>query len=76
MTVVDIIKACENVSDEDDVMVVFHVIDKETERDDIMHRTKTAREWSLSDTSKEVFDSISFKVINGYLIIKVRCYKL
>ena len=76
MTIGDIIKACENVNDEDDVMIVFHAIDNDSEIEDIMHRTKTAREWIQSDISKEVFDSITFKVIGGYLIVKVRCYKI
>lgn len=76
MTIGDIIKACENVNDEDDVMIVFHAIDNDSEIEDIMHRTKTAREWIQSDISKEVFDSITFKVIDGYLIVKVRCYKI
>lgn len=73
MTIGDIIKACENVNNEDDVMVVFHVIDDDSEIEDIMHRTRTACEWLSSDTSKEVFDSITFKVIDGYLIVKVWC---
>lgn len=76
MTIGDIIKACENVNDEDDVMILFHAIDNDSEIEDIMHRTKTAREWIQSDISKEVFDSITFKVIDGYLIVKVRCYNL
>ena len=76
MTIGDIIKACENVNNEDDVMIVFHVIDDDSEREDIMHRTRTACEWLSSDTSKEVFDSITFKVIDDYLIVKVRCYNL
>ena len=75
MTISSIIEACENVSIDEDVMVVFKVIDEDTGRVDTFHRVKEAVMWILSDISREEFDDITFKIIGDSLIIKVRCYK-
>lgn len=71
MTINQIIKMCENVKPNDNVLVIFTYID--TNSIQRVHTIRTAKEWLKHDVMIFYHDKLSFKIIGGSLIIKVTC---
>lgn len=71
MTINQIIKMCENVKPNDDVLVIFTYID--TDSIQRVHVIRTAKEWLKHDIMISYCEKLSFKIIGGSLIIKVTC---
>lgn len=71
MTINQIIKMCENVKPNDNVLVLYTYID--TDSIQRVHDIRTAKEWLKHDVMISCLDKLSFKIIGGSLIIKVAC---
>lgn len=71
MTINQIIKMCENVKPNDNVLVIFTYID--TNSMQRVHTIRTAKDWLKHDIMISCLDKLSFKIIGGSLIIKVSC---
>ena len=69
MTIASIIKMCENVKPNDNVLVVFKYADTDSVQK--VHMLKTAKEWCKHDIMISLGEHITFKVLSGALIIKV-----
>lgn len=69
MTINQIIKMCENVKPNDNVLVIFTYID--TDSIQRVHAIRTAKDWLKHEIMISCLDIISFKIIGGSLIIKV-----
>lgn len=69
MTINQIIKMCENVKPNDNVLVIFTYID--TDNIQRVHAIRTAKDWLKHEIMISCLDIISFKIIGGSLIIKV-----
>lgn len=69
MTINQIIKMCENVKPNDNVLVIFTYID--TDSIQRVHTIRTAKDWLKHEIMISCLDKLSFKIIGGSLIIKV-----
>lgn len=69
MTINQIIKMCENVKPNDNVLVIFTYID--TDSIQRVHIIRTAKEWLKHEIMISCLDKLSFKILGGSLIIKV-----
>lgn len=69
MTINHIIKMCENVKPNDNVLVIFTYID--TDSIQRVHAIRTAKDWLKHEIMFSCLDKLSFKIIGGSLIIKV-----
>lgn len=69
MTINQIIKMCENVKPNDNVLVIFTYID--TNSIQRVHTIRTAKDWLKHEILISCLDKLSFKIIGGSLIIKV-----
>ena len=69
MTINQIIKMCENVKPNDNVLVIFNYID--TDSIQRVHTIRTAKDWLKHEIMISCLDKLSFKIIGGSLIIKV-----
>lgn len=69
MTINQLIKMCENVKPNDNVLVLFKYID--TDNIQKVHAIRTAKDWLKHEIMISCLDKLSFKIIGGSLIIKV-----
>lgn len=69
MTIATIIKMCENVKPNDNVLVIFKYMNNGSAQK--VHMLKTAKEWCKHDIMISLGEHITFKVLSGTLIIKV-----
>ena len=69
MTINQIIKMCENVKLNDNVLVIFTYID--TDSIQRVRIIRTAKDWLKHEIMISCLDKLSFKIIGGSLIIKV-----
>lgn len=67
MTIKQIIKMCDNVKPNDNVLVIF------TDSIQRVLAIRTAKDWLKHEIMISCLDIISFKIIGGSLIIKVAC---
>lgn len=69
MAINQIIKMCENVKPNDNVLVIFTYID--TDSIQRVHAIRTAKDWLKHEIMIPCLEKLSFKIIGGSLIIKV-----